>query len=100
MMLGDGGEDSGLVSGGASLVVSACRSDDVDDNSRGVARFAILLGAMEDLRLGVDEIYDGARRRKLTIYVSGGDDEDANLACGISEVEDEGGFAWRSWRLR
>ncbi|WVZ21681.1 hypothetical protein V8G54_009003 [Vigna mungo] len=70
---GNNNEDFGLVSGGTPLVVFCLQVDDEDvremvaprrslmTNSRGVARFAILLGAMEDSRRKV--LHDGGWRR-------------------------------------
>ncbi|KOM28289.1 hypothetical protein LR48_Vigan511s011200 [Vigna angularis] len=119
MMLGDGGEDSGLVSGGAPLVVFCLQVDDEDAREMVAplrswvpwrTRDSVLMRFMmartgESLRCSGD---GGWRRFRslvvaveaLQIYVSGGDDEDANLACDIREVENKGGFAWRSWRLQ
>ncbi|KAG2402788.1 uncharacterized protein HKW66_Vig0250070 [Vigna angularis] len=115
-MLGDGGEDSGLVSGGAPLVVFCLQVDDEDVREMVAPRrrfgervsflfFSGFCFTGESLWCSGD---GGWRRFRslvaameaLQIYVSGGDDKDANLACDIREVENEGGFTWRSWRLR
>ncbi|WVY96892.1 hypothetical protein V8G54_029043 [Vigna mungo] len=130
---GNNNEDSGLVSGGALLVVFCLQVEDEDAREmvaprrRFGERLAFMSVDVDDelARSGAIRDFVGcygglATRRKLTVLqrwwmekisllvvsmealqicISGGDDEYANLACGIREVEDEGGFAQWSWRL-